>query len=157
MKIKCVKLLCPICGNFGSCQMFLNKQGQVRYARVRHYSHLDKQTKKPQFTYCKLADLEALKTLLLNKGFSLSTDKAKSGQTGQNFTLKMHDLKLKGSSFVSRIGWAGSSVRIEHHPPKVGVVGSNPTPPVWTCTHYLWKNTLDKISEKQQFQVILNA
>jgi hypothetical protein len=25
---------------------------------------------------------------------------------------------------------AGSSVRIEHHPPKVGVVGSNPTPPV---------------------------
>jgi hypothetical protein len=130
VKYKCVKIECPICGNSGSCQLFLNKQNEVRYARVRHYSHLDKQTKKPQFTYCKIVDLEALKTLLLNKGFSLSTDNAKSGQTGQDSTGIMRDHKLRDSSLIYRNKWAGSSARIEHHPPKVGVVGSNPTPPV---------------------------
>jgi hypothetical protein len=74
-------------------------------------------------------DVEVLKTLLLNKGFSLSTDKAKSGQTGQNSNIKKHDLQLKDSNLIFKNKWAGSSVRIEHHPPKVGVVGSNPTPP----------------------------
>jgi hypothetical protein len=37
---------------------------------------------------------------------------------------------LGEASFPKKVLWAGSSVRIEHHPPKVGVVGSNPTPPV---------------------------
>jgi hypothetical protein len=36
---------------------------------------------------------------------------------------------LGEASFPKKVLWAGSSVRIEHHPPKVGVVGSNPTPP----------------------------
>jgi hypothetical protein len=43
----------------------------------------------------------------------------------------MRDHKLRDSSLIYRNKWAGSSARIEHHPPKVGVVGSNPTPPVW--------------------------
>ena len=38
---------------------------------------------------------------------------------------------LGEASFPKKVQGAGSSVRIEHHPPKVGVVGSNPTPPVW--------------------------
>ena len=37
---------------------------------------------------------------------------------------------LSKASFPKKVQGAGSSVRIEHHPPKVGVVGSNPTPPV---------------------------
>jgi hypothetical protein len=36
---------------------------------------------------------------------------------------------LGEASFPKKVLWAGSSARIEHHPPKVGVVGSNPTPP----------------------------
>jgi hypothetical protein len=129
--INCVKMEeCPICGSAGSCQIFLNRDGKIRYARVRHYSHIDKESKKPQFTYCKIEDLQALKTLLLNKGISLSTDKANSSQIGQSATAETHDLELKDSSLISKIKGAGSSARIEHHPPKVGVVGSNPTPPV---------------------------
>jgi hypothetical protein len=130
MKIKCVKMQCLICGNSGSCQIFLNREGRISYARVRHYSHIDKESKKPQFTYCKLTDLDALKTLLLNKGISLSTDKAKLGQVGQRVRFESHDQQLGSLSFISKNKWAGSSARIEHHPPKVGVVGSNPTPPV---------------------------
>jgi hypothetical protein len=89
MKIKCVKIECPICGNNGSCQLFLNRDNRISYARVRHYSHIEKESKKPQFTYCKLNDLDALKTLLLNKGISLSTDKTKSGQIGQKSNAKI--------------------------------------------------------------------
>ena len=39
------------------------------------------------------------------------------------------DLKETEEVSDEKNEWAGSSVRIEHHPPKVGVVGSNPTPP----------------------------
>jgi hypothetical protein len=84
MKIKCLKAECPICEIIGSIQLFLNKRNEVRYARTRHYSHLDKDSKKPQFTYCKLADLEALKTLLLQQGVSLTTEKSTAGQVGHS-------------------------------------------------------------------------
>jgi hypothetical protein len=118
MKIKCVKMQCPICGSAASCQLFLNRDGRIRYAKVRHYSHIDSESHKSQFTYCKLTDLDVLKTLLLNKGISLSTDKATSGQLGQRSNAQIHDLELKDSSLISKIKGAGSSVRIEHHPPK---------------------------------------
>jgi len=118
VKYKCFKLQCPICGNSGSCQLFLNKKNEIRYARVRHYSYLDSHSKKPQFTYCKITDLEALKTLLSNKGFSLFTDNAKSGQIGQGSTAIIRDQDLGDSSLVSRNMGAVSSARIEHHPPK---------------------------------------
>jgi hypothetical protein len=94
-RIKCVKMQCTVCGNSGSCQLFLNRKGLIKYARVRHYSHTDKESHKPQFTYCKIEDLQALKTLLLNKGISLSTDRANSGQTGQKSNAQIHDPKLK--------------------------------------------------------------
>jgi hypothetical protein len=42
--------------------------------------------------YCKIEDLEALKTLLLNQGISLQIDKAQSGQIGQGQTVKIRDL-----------------------------------------------------------------
>jgi hypothetical protein len=129
-RIKCFKVKCSVCENKGSCQIFLNRDGRIRYARVRHYSHIDKESKKPQFTYCKIEDLQVLKTLLLNKGISLTVDEAKSGQLGQKSKAQIHDLELQDSSSISQFKGAGSSVRIEHHPPKVGVVGSNPTPPV---------------------------
>ena len=126
MKIKCIKLQCPICNKSGSCQLFLNKLGQIRYSRVRHYSHIDKDSRKPQFTYHKINNLEALKTLLSNKNIQLNTNKTNNGQTGQ---VDYIDQKLGETSLKTRIEGAGSSARIEHHPPKVGVVGSNPTLP----------------------------
>ena len=98
MKIKCVKAECPSCKLTGSIQLFLNRDGEVKYARTRHYSHLDKDSKKPQFTYCKIGDLEALKTLITQQGVSLSVVKAESGKTGQGQTEKIHDLELKDSS-----------------------------------------------------------
>jgi intergrase/recombinase len=119
MKIKCVKLQCPVCNKSGTCQLFLNRLGQVRYARVRHYSHINKTSRKPQFTYHKLENLEALKTLLSNKGIQLNTDKAYSGQIGQKLKPHIHDHKLKDSSLITRKSGAGSSARIEHHPPNL--------------------------------------
>lgn len=91
MKIKCVsKFLCE-CKNVGLAQLFLNREGSIRYARVRHYSHSNAVTHKPQFTYCKIEDLESLKTLLKTQGISLTTEKAISGQIGQSQS-KVHDL-----------------------------------------------------------------
>jgi hypothetical protein len=124
VKYKCFKIECPVCGNTGSLQLFLNNTGKTTYARVRHHQG------KGKYTYCKITDPEALKTLLLNKGISLSTDEAKLGQVGQGVRLKTHDPQLSKISLFPKSKWAGSSARIEHHPPKVGVVGSNPTPPV---------------------------
>jgi len=76
VKYKCIKTECPICGNKGSLQLFLNREGRVTYARVRHYKG------KGKFTYCKIKDLEALETLL-------------NGQIGQGQTTNNVDLKLK--------------------------------------------------------------
>jgi hypothetical protein len=74
-----VKIECPECGNSGSLQLFLNKSGKVTYARVRHYKG------KGKFAYCKITDLQALKTLLI-------------GQVGQGQTVNNVDPELKGSS-----------------------------------------------------------
>ena len=65
---------CPICHITGSAQLFLNKNGEVRYARIRHYKGLN-ENNKPQFEYHKVEDLDALKTLLKANGVSLSTFK----------------------------------------------------------------------------------
>ena len=118
MRIKCVKLPCLECGKPGSTQLFLNKLDQIRYARTRHYSHIDKVSKKPQFIYHKIDDLEALKTLLSNHNIQLNNNKTEKGQTGQQINI---DQKLKQTSHKQRISGASSSARIEHHPPKVGV------------------------------------
>jgi hypothetical protein len=126
-RIKCLKLECNICHKVGIAQLFLNSIGEIRYARVRHYSHRDKFSHKPQFTYCKIEDLEALKTLLPQQGFSFSA----VGQYGQGQKLNTHDPQLRSSRRNLKKQGAGSSARTEHHPPKVGVVGSNPTPPAF--------------------------
>ena len=132
VKYKCIKAECPICKVTGSIQLFLNKQNQVRYARTRHYSHLDKDSKKPQFTYCKIQDLQALQTLLSDKGISLSTEEVTAGQVGQGKQRLTLDPQLRGCATIQQTGqWASSSVRIEHQPPKLGVEGSNPSPPAY--------------------------
>ncbi len=48
---------------------------------------------------------------------------------GQLGHVKNDDLEEAQSSIVLGKVWASSSVRIEHQPPKLGVEGSNPSPP----------------------------
>jgi len=96
MKIKCVKTQCPTCQVVGSAQLFLNKKNQIRYARFRHYKGLS-ENKKPQFTYHKVEDLEALKTLLLNQDLQFPI--SENGQLGQGQTVNNVAPKLKDSSF----------------------------------------------------------
>jgi hypothetical protein len=91
VKYKCIKIECPVCGNSGSLQLFLNKSNNITYARVRHYMG------KGKFIYCK-TDLQALKTLL-------------NGQDGQDQTSNNIDLNqnngdqnLKVNSFNLETG-----------------------------------------------------
>jgi hypothetical protein len=97
MKIRYVKLECK-CKKLGLAQVFYNKEGSIRYARVRHFSHNDAVTNKPQFTYCKIEDLESLKTLLKTQGINLNTEKATSGQIGQSKNKKANDLNKPENS-----------------------------------------------------------
>jgi hypothetical protein len=43
--------------------------------------------------YCKIGDLDALKTLLKTQGISLPIERAESGQLGQGQSIKVHDLE----------------------------------------------------------------
>jgi hypothetical protein len=83
MKIKCVKAECPDCKVTGLIQLFMNRNGEVRYARTRHYSHLDKGSKKPQFTYCKIENLDTLEELRRESSFSLPTANGQVVTMGQ--------------------------------------------------------------------------
>jgi len=85
----------------GLAQLFLNKEGTIKYARVRHYSHADAVTHKPQFTYCKLTDLESLKTLLKTQGINLSIEKA-VGQVGQSESREIHDPLSPKNSLIQQ-------------------------------------------------------
>ncbi len=53
----------------GLAQMFLNNAGSIRYARVRHYSHNDAVTHKPQFTYCKIDRLGISENFIKNSRY----------------------------------------------------------------------------------------
>ena len=144
--IKCTKLdSCPICGKTGSLQVFFNKQLKPKYGRVRHIIHKGEQgynsNLKYNFHYCKIEDLQQLETLLksLSLKFPTSTTQLHTaitgrnlkplGQVGQGFMGNQAKLGQADLGLISKSKGAGSSARIEHHPPKVGVVGSNPSPP----------------------------
>jgi hypothetical protein len=150
MKIKCIKLQCPICSKDGNCQVFFNKQNEIRYGRVRHY--IPKEAKeynrdnKYNFSYCKLEDLQQLETLLKTLDFpfpATETQTENSGHIGQDLKPDQHEIGQADSRLIFRTEGAGSSVRIEHHPPKVGVVGSNPTPPAGLVKDTIQMNIFD--------------
>jgi hypothetical protein len=69
-------------GKTGLAPLFLNREGNIKYARIRHYAHIDTATHKPQFTYCKIEDIESLKTLLKTQAISLTTEKVERSQIG---------------------------------------------------------------------------
>ena len=87
----------------------MNNSLEVRYARTRHYSHISKDSHKPQFTYCKIENLQALKTLLSDKLIH-STGKATAGQVGQDIGFANHDPTMAS--------WgAGVSVKVDSWSP----------------------------------------
>jgi hypothetical protein len=134
MKYKCFKSECPVCNQSGSIQLFINNKSEVRYARTRHTT-INKDSKKPQYSYCRIENIEPLKTLLSNKSISLSTSTT-LGQTGQTMGFASLDHQLGGCATNKQTRqWASSSVRIEHQPPKLGVEGSNPSPPATADLH----------------------
>ena len=112
-KIKCVKLECPVCHKVGSAQLFLNKNNEVRYCRVRHYVGLD-EFRKPQFKYHKINDLSTLKTLLENQGFQFQTAKVPDGFTQVLTKYPDHNLNGLGSVQKSRclgsLAWWGTAL-----------------------------------------------
>jgi hypothetical protein len=80
MKIKCVRFPCEVCSKVASIQVFYNKSGDIKYSRARHYTGT--LNDKPQFEYHPQS-IESLKTLLKTQSISLTTEKATSGQMGQ--------------------------------------------------------------------------
>ena len=95
-KIKCTKLECPICHTTGLAQIFLNKDGRIRYARVRHYKGLN-ENKKPQLNYHKITDLEALKTLLDSSMTIVTVEKIQK-TISHEFKINISQLKSKNNS-----------------------------------------------------------
>ena len=89
MKIKCVKMQCPVCGETGSCQVFFNKQNKLKYGRVRHIIHKDEQGYNPNnkynFRYCKLEDLQQLETSLNSLNFQYPKPKSIGHKTPKDF------------------------------------------------------------------------
>jgi hypothetical protein len=130
MKIKCVsKFLCE-CGVRDSLQIFYNKENQIRYCRVRHRDANKRFYYHPLAIAYVIKELESHRETLSQTEISLSSnstvdlDNENKGQNGQ----------IESSTILESIR-ASSSVRIEHQPPKLGVEGSNPSPPA-TVHHY---------------------
>ena len=103
-----VKIVCQVCGVIG----YLQHIGK-NYYRVRHY--VGYENGKPVFKYHR-QDPEYVKDLL---------EKKKVDQIGHNDI----DQNLKVKEPFNENKRAGSLVRIGRKPPKLAVVGSNPTPP----------------------------
>ena len=118
-----VKIPCQVCHIEGTLQKVGNN-----YYRIRHYDGTV--NRKPRFHYHQNTKDYALKHLkkLRQQNKLLNTIFDQADQNPKNTKVNI-DLKEKQTSPESRIRGAGSSARIEHHPPKVGVVGSNPTLP----------------------------
>ena len=113
-----VKIPCQICNLEGTLQKVGNN-----YYRIRHYEGTI--NKKLKFHYHQIDKTYAMKHLekLIEQNMLVNTifdQKPKNNKT--TIDLKEH----KQHSRQQNIG-ASSSARIEHHPPKVGVVGSNLT------------------------------
>ena len=104
-----MKIVCQVCGIVG----YLQHIGK-NYYRVRHY--VGYENGKPLFKYHRQDPEYVLKSLELE-----GVDQIDQNSIDQN---------LKVKEFFNENKRAGSLVWIGRKPPKLAVVGSNPTPPV---------------------------
>ena len=99
-----MKVLCPLCNRIG----YLEKHGR-RY-RIRHYVGYKEGRRIYQYHY-------------------LSEDQVKALGINEETGYKTVGIKRLDLSSINRMEWAGSLARIGRKPPKLVIVGSNPTPP----------------------------
>jgi hypothetical protein len=117
MKTKCLNTECEVCHAVGLMQIFQNNNGRIRYCRIRHYLKMDKQTKKPKFSYCPQSTGYAEKKLLEYNQQNLSTGKDFNTVTAKDDDHKEighsnADLKDgESSSKLENMGWSSSLVR----------------------------------------------
>ena len=76
MKIKCLRFEFEVCSKLASIQVFYNKSGTAKYARVRHYTGQLKG--KPQFEYHQ----QSLEYIQRKLG-EMSSGKVEIGHSGQ--------------------------------------------------------------------------
>jgi hypothetical protein len=123
--IKCQRLPCELCNKVSTKQIFYRKDGTPKYARARHY--IGKVNGKPQFQY----HTQTIQYLQRKLNEMQKIDKPNT--LGHNGHKTNNDLdKAKSPQFgciSENKAWVSSSARIEHQPPKLGVEGSNPSPP----------------------------
>ena len=102
-------------------QLFFRNNGELAYGRSRHYN--GRKNDKPTFSYHQqsLGYIQRKLNEMPKDVYSQIM-----GQIGQ---INNDDLDEVPSSTILEKSWASSSVRIEHQPPKLGVEGSNPSPP----------------------------
>jgi hypothetical protein len=122
MTIKCVKLQCLECGVTANCQLFLRKDGTIRYSRFRHYVGLSKDSK-PQFTYHVVKDLKTLETLLNAEGHNLGHVNNKQTEIYVDKNSNIPSLKSKTKGLFVQSGKTSPS-RGEDHRFKSGTAHS---------------------------------
>ena len=106
IKYKCIKAECQVCGKVSSIQLIFRSNGELAYARARHYVGM--KDCKPQFEYHPHT-LESMKTLLKTQNISHNiTAKTDNGQIGQvNYDLN----KAENCFDTKNLGWSSSLVR----------------------------------------------
>ena len=116
-RIKCIK-----CGRIGNLTIKKTKTRGVTY-QYYYVQHYIKETNKIEWCY-----LGSLNKLPEEYKRTLQEDRNYT----QHYTQNIH--KSEKTELASKLetSRAGSLARIGHEPPKLGVVGSNPTPPAKT-------------------------
>jgi hypothetical protein len=115
-----LKIKCQVCGTEG----YLQHIGKSYY-RVRHYAGF--KNGKPVFKYHR-QEPEYIQAIL---------GQSNDGRVDQIDQKRVDQNLYATGSFNQTEPWAGSLVRTGRKPPKLVVVGSNPTPPVYNKPHTL--------------------
>jgi hypothetical protein len=79
-----------------------------------------------RFTYCRVSDMESLKTLLKSQVISVIIDEAERGQLGQRSNTRIHATELRISSLNQQNIGGRRLAGLGHKPSKLAITGSNP-------------------------------
>jgi len=108
MKIKCLKAECETGHIVGSMQIFLNRNGEVKYSRIRHY--IRSESGKPKFSYCPQRKTYAetkLKEYLSSKNLNTvstgSTKASNNDQLGHSNVINIDPKRSESSSKSEKV------------------------------------------------------
>jgi len=114
-KIICKRFPCEVCGKLDSIQLFYSKDGNIRYARARHY--LSAVNGKPKFCYHQQSlpyCIRKLNELQKEDKPNILNGVGHNGHVGYLCNVDLE--KPQSVCFGKNRVWASSSVRIEHQP-----------------------------------------